>query len=155
MIQFRAMLDRLGYATGLDPAAKNGEAGRRITFAEMYWKNCNNPKRGGADIDPAKVVGEVENVRAHPLLSPRNHAAALALRFAQDQAADGYGDLSGRGTGVFFCGNYSTPGNGHDLSLLSGFAVAHRLGAPYPRAWKVRDAAAFRDFSKLRRLLGL
>ena len=26
----------LGYATGLDPAAKNGDAGRRITFAEMY-----------------------------------------------------------------------------------------------------------------------
>jgi hypothetical protein len=33
---------------------------------------------------------------------------------------------------AWFCGSAITPGNGHDLSLLSGFVAAARLGAPYP-----------------------
>ena len=63
------MLDRLGYATGLDPAAKNGEAGRRITFAEMYWKNCNNPKRGGAFFSPWFGIETTDNLN---LIQPVN-----------------------------------------------------------------------------------
>ena len=68
----------------------------------------------------------------------RNLAISMLLRFCQGRQ------------GVYFCGSFATPGNGHDLSLLSGMAIAHIIGAPYPF---VQDAAARRDFDKLYRLM--
>ena len=60
--------------------------------------------------------------------------------------------LQGDG-GVWYCASWATPGNAHDLSLLSGFAAAHAaIGAPYPFP---DDKLAHRDFLKLRRLMGL
>ena len=46
----------------------------------------------------------------------------------------------------------STPGNGHDLSLCSGFAAAAAIGADYPFA---ADADAAADFARLRGIMGL
>ena len=54
--------------------------------------------------------------------------------------------------GVYFCGSYATPGNGHDLSLCSGMAAAVAAGATYPFE---ADAEAREDFGRLRRLMGL
>ena len=54
--------------------------------------------------------------------------------------------------GLYFCGSFATPGNGHDLSLCSGLAVACALGAAYPFA---DDASAAADFVRLRRLMGV
>ena len=54
----------------------------------------------------------VDNSGSHPSFSTRNLLIAFALRWVQ-----------GRG-GVYYCGSYTTPGNGHDLSLLSGLCVA-------------------------------
>ena len=34
--------------------------------------------------------------------------------------------------GVYYCANWTTPGNCHDMSLLSGFVVANACGAKYP-----------------------
>ena len=34
--------------------------------------------------------------------------------------------------GVFYATNYAPPGNGHDLSCLSGLVCAHAIGAKYP-----------------------
>ena len=34
--------------------------------------------------------------------------------------------------GVYFCSNWTAPGNGHDLSCVSGLVVAGAIGAPYP-----------------------
>ena len=88
--------------------------------------------------DIAGVEGEVRNVQAHPHLSARNLARALLLR-----------RLQGR-RGIWYCSNWTTPGNGHDLSLLSGLVVADAVGAPYP----FDDApAAKRDFEALRGLM--
>lgn len=54
--------------------------------------------------------------------------------------------------GVYYCCNYTTPGNGHDLSLLSGFCAAHAVGASYPFPGNVE---AEKDFHRLRNLMGL
>ena len=54
----------------------------------------------------------VDNSGSHPSFSTRNLLIAFTLRWAQ-----------GRG-GVYYCGSYTTPGNGHDLSLLSGLCAA-------------------------------
>lgn len=82
--------------------------------------------------------GSVDNRRAHPELSIGNLTRALLHRF-----------LQGR-NGLYYCGGLATPGNGHDLSLLSGLVVAERIGAPHPFA---ADAEARADFERLRRIM--
>jgi hypothetical protein len=51
---------------------------------------------------------------------------------------------------LHFVGNWTTPGNGHDLSLLSGLLAANRIGAPYPFA---NNPGARRDFDKAANML--
>lgn len=87
---------------------------------------------------PAGVLRSIRNDRAHPCLTTGNLARAAALRFLQGKR------------NVFYCGSYATPGNGHDLSLLSGLVVASRLGAHYPFSGHV---LARRDFANLRRFM--
>jgi len=54
--------------------------------------------------------------------------------------------------GIYYCANWTTPGNCHDMSLLSGIVAAHAIGAAYP----FPDAAqAKKDFYRLRSLMGL
>jgi hypothetical protein len=118
------------------PAARRAEprAAERLPMLVTYDLAPDKPLEG--------VLGEVDNVRAHPHLSVLNLALAFALRLVQ----------GGAGGRVFFCGSYTTPGNGHDLSLLSGLVAAHALGAPYPFA----DSAAARgDFVALRGIMGM
>lgn len=86
------------------------------------------------------VRGTVSNALAHPHMSFTNTSIALLLRLVQGRR------------NVYYCGSFSTPGNGHDLSLLSGFVVAHALGAPYPFP---DNEAARADFDRLRNLMGL
>ena len=87
-----------------------------------------------------QVVGEVRNNWNHPAMSPGILGSQWLLRFIQGRR------------GVYFCGSLATPGNGHDLSLCSGLAVAHAMGAAYPFA----DSAVCKsDFDKLWGLLGL
>ena len=82
----------------------------------------------------------IENRLAHPHLSMSNLGIAMALRLVQGK------------DGVYYCSNWTTPGNGHDLSLLSGFIVAHALGARYMFA---EDAACLDDFIALRKVMGI
>lgn len=103
---------------------------RRETRPMLVSYNHTGP------IDGAE--GEVRNERAHPHLSAPNLARALVLR-----------RLQGRG-GIWYCSSWTTPGNGHDLSLLSGLVVADALGARYPFD---DTPAARRDFDALRRFM--
>ena len=80
------------------------------------------------------------NETNHPALSPAFLAATMALRLAQGQR------------GVYFCGSSATPGNGHDLSLGSGLAVAMAMGARYPFDG---EREAEEDLARLRGILGV
>ncbi len=53
--------------------------------------------------------------------------------------------------GVYYCSNWATAGNGHDLSLLAGICCATAIGAEYPFA----DGAAKRDHRLLSGFMGL
>ncbi len=89
--------------------------------------------------EPAEGVERVvTNQRAHPVLSTANLARAFLLRTIQGKHR------------TWFAGSYATPGNGHDLSLLSGFVVARALGAPYPFEG---NAAARADLDRLSRFM--
>lgn len=94
----------------------------------------------GKTIQPSKVHGTGNHVRAHPLYSGWNVAAQLSLRLVQGR------------DGVFYCSNWTTPGNCHDMSLLSGFCAAHAVGARYPFP---HNREAKKDFERLRDLMGL
>ena len=84
----------------------------------------------------AGPVRTFSNRGAHPDLSLDNLLSARRLRRHQGRDR------------LHFCGSYTTPGNGHDLSLLSGLVVADALGAPYPFR---EDAGALEDFRLLRK----
>jgi predicted NAD/FAD-binding protein len=100
----------------------------------VTYAPCDRP---APKINDNKVVGKVDNRRAHPSLSFRNQAISLLIRLVQGE------------NGMYFCGNAVTPANGHDLSLLSGFAVAELIGAKYPFT---EDAAALRDYHRYKQM---
>ena len=78
-----------------------------------------------------------------------NRGAHPELSLSQLWTARRLAARQGEG-GLYFCGSYMTPGNGHDLSLLSGFVAASALGAPFPFS---RDPDARADYLRLRGML--
>jgi len=94
----------------------------------------------GKSIDPSLVRGTANHARAHPLYSGWNVAAMLSLRLVQGK------------DGIYYCSNWTTPGNCHDMSLLSGIVCAHAIGAKYPFE-KYKEAK--KDFYRLRDLMGI
>lgn len=93
----------------------------------------------GKAIDPKLVRGTANHARAHPLYSGWNVMAMLSLRLVQGQ------------DGVYYCSNWTTPGNCHDMSFLSGLVCAHAIGAEYPFG---KNVEAKKDFHRLRDLMG-
>lgn len=94
----------------------------------------------GKSIDEKLVVGTANHARAHPLYSGWNVMAMLSLRLVQGR------------DGIYYCSNWTTPGNCHDMSFLSGLACAHAIGARYPFEG---DSEAHKDFHRLRDLMGI
>ena len=94
----------------------------------------------GKSIDKKLIRGTGNHARAHPLYSGWNVAAMLSLRLVQGK------------DGVYYCSNWTTPGNCHDMSLLSGIVCAHAIGADYPFEGNVE---AKKDFNRLRDLMGV
>jgi len=58
--------------------------------------------------------------------------------------------LQGR-DGVYYCGTFTTPEGGHDLSFMSGLVVAHAIGADYPFSSDNTDAVA--DFKQMQKMM--
>lgn len=112
------------FAVGADPPA-------------MFMTQCHHAHRS---IDEAKVVGSFSAPRSHPDLSYRNLAITQMMHLVQGRH------------GVFFCGNWCSPGNGHDLSFLGGVVVACAIGADYPYE---HNAGAKKDYMGMRQFMGL
>ncbi|MEO6954726.1 MAG: FAD-dependent oxidoreductase [Polyangia bacterium] len=128
------------YCTAIDVT----ERGYRNHFVVSSWAPV---ARGtGATMlvsynEPTVPTGSTfrfSNQGAHPDLSLRNLLTARRLAARQGEG------------GLYFCGSYMTPGNGHDLSLLSGLVAASALGAPFPFAG---DPDANADYLRLRGML--
>ena len=94
----------------------------------------------GKKIDSGLVRGGGNHSRAHPLYSGWNVMAQLSLRLCQGR------------DGLYYCSNWTTPGNCHDMSLLSGFLCAHAIGAAYPFPL---EREARKDFHRLNDLMGV
>ncbi len=77
----------------------------------------------------------------HPthVVSLRNMIIMWMIRF-----------LQGKG-GMHYCGTFTTPEGGHDLSFMSGLVAAHSIGAPYP--FSQDNVNAVEDFKQMQRLM--
>lgn len=91
-------------------------------------------------MDPAKQIRTFSAPRAHPDLSVQNMVVTQLLHLIQGR------------NGVYFCSNWTAPGNGHDLSLTSGLAVASAIGAEYPFSYNVE---AHKDFVRAKKFMNL
>jgi predicted NAD/FAD-binding protein len=90
-----------------------------------------------------KAIGRIETQIELPnpthTLSLGNLSNMLMLRL-----------LQGRG-GLHYCGSFTTPEGGHDLSFLSGLVAARSIGAAYPFAWD--DSPAVADYHQMQRIM--
>lgn len=105
----------------------------------ISW-NCKDRLK---DIEDEHYEKDVVMREAHPQLNMMNLMASYFI-WQRLQGSCG-------GT-LFFTGSSVTPGNAHDLSLLSGFVVANHMGADYPFP---DNAAALSDFHALQKMMGL
>eukprot|EP00804_Cyclotella_cryptica_P003752 CCRYP_008922-RA/>CCRYP_008922-RA protein AED:0.11 eAED:0.11 QI:0/0/0/1/1/1/4/0/450 len=94
--------------------------------------------RQGKSINPKLMVGTANHARAHPLYSGWNVMAMLSIRLVQGK------------NGISYCSNWTTPGNCHDMSFLSGLVCAHAIGAKYPFE---KSGEAKKDFRRMRDLM--
>lgn len=85
------------------------------------------------------VHKEIRLVRCNHHLCLQNLIIMMALRFIQ-----------GRNR-TYYCGSFTTPEGGHDLSFLSGLVIARALGASYP--FSADHVAAVTDFRQLQTLM--
>lgn len=92
----------------------------------------------GRDVED--VVSTFAAPRAHPGLCFRNMIITQLLGLVQGRR------------GVYFCSNWATAGNGHDLSLVAGMCVADAIGAEYPFPDEAESRA---DLVMLRYFMGL
>ena len=91
--------------------------------------------------DKVEAEWTVTSREAHPSLTMTQMAASIAV----------WPILQGfRNRQVYYCGSAFTPGNGHDLSLLSGFVAASEVGAEYPFP---NVPHAKEDFLRLRKMM--
>ncbi|MGB5808996.1 MAG: FAD-dependent oxidoreductase, partial [Polyangiales bacterium] len=90
-----------------------------------------------------KAIGEVRKRidLPHPnhTLSLRNLIIMSAMRFLQGK------------NDIFYCGTFTTPEGGHDLSFMSGLVAARAVGAPYPLPRRSEDAHA--DYHQMQKMM--
>ena len=90
-----------------------------------------------------KAIGQVQKriELPHPThtMSLRNLLIMSMMRFLQGK------------DGIHYCGTFTTPEGGHDLSFMSGLVAAHSIGAPYPFSRDNPNAVA--DFNQMQRMM--
>ena len=119
------------------PTLAPGVKGKRPMLVSY---NCEERLDGG---DINLYERNVNGKEAHPCLTMTNLALSNVV----------WPWLQGMQQGrVYFCGSYVTPGNGHDLSMLSGLVVANKIGAKYPFQ---NNEKASEDFRLLQMFMGI
>lgn len=86
-----------------------------------------------------KVEAQIELPNATHTLSLGNLSRMLLMRFLQGRR------------GIHYCGSFTTPEGGHDLSFVSGLVAARSIGAAYPFA--LDDSPAVGDYHQMQRIM--
>eukprot|EP01062_Namystynia_karyoxenos_P079927 TRINITY_DN8521_c0_g1_i1.p1 TRINITY_DN8521_c0_g1~~TRINITY_DN8521_c0_g1_i1.p1 ORF type:complete len:789 (+),score=293.33 TRINITY_DN8521_c0_g1_i1:94-2367(+) len=147
--QKEALMKHLSFIVDIDQEHKNAEYSHILGSwspsavqkgrhgAPMFVTQCEHWHR---PVDPAKIESRMSPPRAHPDLCVQNVIITQLLKLIQGNR------------GAYFCSNWTTAGNCHDLSFLAGVSVAGAIGADYPFPG---EAAARRDYDRLRSFMGL
>lgn len=115
------------------PTANTPQSKGKLPMLVSY--NC--PEK----TDRIEAEWTVTSREAHPCLTVWQTACCIAFW----PLIQGF-----RNKQCYYCGSAFTPGNGHDLSLLSGFVVASELGAEFPF---LQNDKATQDFLRLRQMM--
>jgi predicted NAD/FAD-binding protein len=86
-----------------------------------------------------KVQKRIELPHPTHTMSLRNLLIMSMMRFLQGK------------DGIHYCGTFTTPEGGHDLSFMSGLVAANAIGAPYP--FRHDNASAVADFNQMQRMM--
>lgn len=86
-----------------------------------------------------KVQKRIELPHPTHEMSLRNLVIMSMMRFLQGK------------DGMYYCGTFTTPEGGHDLSFMSGLVAARSIGAPYP--FKQDNPHAVADFNQMQRMM--
>jgi predicted NAD/FAD-binding protein len=86
-----------------------------------------------------KVEAQIELPNATHSLSLGNLTRMMMMRLLQGKR------------GIHYCGSFTTPEGGHDLSFLSGLVAARSIGADYPFA--LDDSPAVADYHLMQRMM--
>ncbi len=86
-----------------------------------------------------RVQGRIDLPRANHTLCLRNLVIMSAMRFLQGK------------NDIYYCGTFTTPEGGHDLSFMSGLVAARAVGAAYPLHPATPEAVA--DFHQMQRMM--
>ncbi|MFZ1863647.1 MAG: FAD-dependent oxidoreductase [Polyangiales bacterium] len=92
-----------------------------------------------SDKDLGAVQKRIDLPHPTHTMSLRNLLIMSMMRFLQGKR------------GMYYCGTFTTPEGGHDLSFMSGLVAAHAIGAPYPLPRDNPDAIA--DFNQMQRMM--
>jgi len=114
------------------PSAR--ELGVPAKDAKMFMSQACHKDRDYSD-----VIKNFSAPRGHPDLSTSNMVLTQMLHLIQGRR------------GVYYCSNWTSPGNGHDLACTSGLCVASALGAPYP----FTDPESRTDWRDCRRFMNI
>jgi predicted NAD/FAD-binding protein len=85
------------------------------------------------------VQKRIDLPRSNHTLCLRNLIIMSAMRFLQGK------------NDIYYCGTFTTPEGGHDLSFMSGLVAARAIGAPYPLPANNPEAVA--DFYQMQRMM--
>jgi predicted NAD/FAD-binding protein len=86
-----------------------------------------------------KIEAEIELPNPTHALSLGNLSRMMLMRLLQGRR------------GLHYCGSFTTPEGGHDLSFLSGLVAARGVGAAYP--FEVDDSPALADYHLMQRMM--
>jgi len=136
------ILEHAAFLIDVDEAGRQGEGGgpgaaRNVEFThnlgafsasaraagvpaaerKMFMTQCHH---ASSEYDDDGALGTFSAPRGHPKLSYTNLVVTQLLHLVQGRR------------GVWYCSNWTSPGNGHDLACTSGLAVASAIGADYP-----------------------
>jgi len=114
------------------PSARS--AGVSAKDAKMFMSQSPHKHRDYSD-----VIKTFSAPRGHPDLSTSNMVVTQILHLIQGRR------------GVYYCSNWTGPGNGHDLACTTGLCAASAVGAPYP----FTDPESRRDWRDCRRFMNI
>lgn len=122
------------------------EAGELECTFVISAKNPSTKDKGVPMLVTFNAKRPIERVQKRIELPHPTHSVSLGNLIIMSMMRH----LQGR-DGLHYCGTFTTPEGGHDLSFMSGLVVAHAIGADYP--FPTDNSNAVADFKQMQKMM--